>query len=234
MVSTMLPPRQNPARASLVDVAYEAIAEAIFDRRIEPGARLRIDALAGELGMSITPIREALARTAAAGLTKLDVNRGYTVAPLLDPAAFHQLFSARRAIESAAVRGDARSPGAWVGGLAADQVRPLRSQLATMARAGRGRKYADYSRFSRLDHALHLRLIELAGNPFLVTAFQSLNFHLHMSRLYSGAGVIDYEVAHAEHAEIVQALENHDGQAAWTACRNHMQRAERRLRVLLG
>lgn len=225
--------RLPSSRTSLVDVAFDAIIEAIFDRRIEPGARVRIDGLAGELDMSITPVREALARTAVAGLTSLDINRGYTVTPLLDSAAFHQLFTARRAIESAAVRGDERTPAAWAARLGLPELRHLRSLVTKMAKVGQGRRYADYSRFSQLDHELHLQLLRLGGNRFFVTAFESLNFHLHMSRLYAGAGVVDYDDAHAEHVAIVNALEQGDCQSVWRSCQAHMVRAEKRLLPLL-
>jgi DNA-binding GntR family transcriptional regulator len=231
-VSKLLAPRHAP-RASLADVAYDAIAESIFDRRIEPGARLRIDALADELGMSITPIREALARTSAVGLTRLDANRGYTVTPILSAAAFHQLFAARRTIESNAVRGSGRAPAGWAAEVTVEQVRPLRSRIIKMSRMGRSMRYVEYSRFSRLDHELHRHLIGLGGNPFFVTAFESLNFHLHMSRLYADVGVADFEQAQLEHTAIVDALLSNEGPAVWRACQSHMLQAEGRLLPLL-
>lgn len=226
--------RAHGDRASLAAIAYEALTEAIFDRQIKPGERLRIDALAAWLEMSITPVREALARTTAVGLTRQDANRGYTVAPVLDATQFHQLYAARRAIESAAVRGAGETPAAWVDDLGGDALGPLRALLSDMAGAGRGASYSDYSRFSRLDHELHLRLIRLGGNPFLVTAFESLNFHLHMSRLYAGAGVTDYHEAHAEHTAIIDALDRRDGPALWRSCETHMLGAETRLASLIG
>lgn len=221
-------------RSSLAELAYEALVEAISDRKIKPGARLRIDALAAELEMSITPVREALARTAAVGLTRLDANRGYTVAPLLDAAQFHQLYEARRTIEAAAIRGTGQAPAAWVANVTAASVRSLRSLLSDMERSGRGASYSDYSGFSRLDHDLHVRLIQLGGNPFLLTAFESLNFHLHMSRLYTGEGVTDFDEAHAEHTAIIDALEQHDGPRLWRSCDAHMRSSETRLVSLLG
>jgi DNA-binding GntR family transcriptional regulator len=223
-----LRPRQND-RASLTDVAYDAVVEAIFDRQIEPGARLRIDALAAELGVSITPVREALARTTAAGLTRLDVNRGYSVTPVLDADGFHQLFAARRTIESAAVRGEEHAPAAWVSRLAPTELRGLRSLVAKMSKVEHGASYADYSKFSRLDHQLHFHLVRLGGNKFYATAWESLHFHLHMSRLYAGAGVVDYDDAHSEHAAIAAALEARNGPALWRSCEAHISRAEKRL-----
>lgn len=228
------PALHRASRSSLADLAYAAVTQAIFDRTIEPGARLRIEALAAELEMSITPVREALARTTAIGLTRLDANRGYTVTPILDAAAFHQLFAARRTIESGAIRGSGEAPAQWAAGLTPATIKPLRSLVAQMATTGHGASYSDYSSFSRLDHELHVRLIQLAGNPFLLTAFESLNFHLHMSRLYAGAGVADFDDAHAEHTAIVDALDRQDGMALYQSCENHMLGAEARLVSLLG
>jgi DNA-binding GntR family transcriptional regulator len=226
--------RVRADRPSLADLAYDALAEAIFDRKINPGERLRIDALAAELEMSITPVREALARTAAVGLTRLDAHRGYTVTPLLDTDGFHQLYAARRAIESAAVRGTGEEPAAWVADVDQASVKSLRSLLSKMAKMGRGASYSEYSYFSRLDHDLHVRLIQFSGNPFLLTAFASLNFHLHMSRLYAGAGVADYDEAHAEHTAIIDALDRRDGRTLWRSCETHMLGAESRLVSLFG
>jgi hypothetical protein len=96
------PVAPSPARASLVDLAYESLLEAIFDRQIEPGARLGIDVLADQLDMSITPVREALNRLTTQGLVTQAANRGFAVAPTLSTTEFHSLFAARRVIEVAA------------------------------------------------------------------------------------------------------------------------------------
>ena len=66
---------QRPERPSLVTLAYEAVVEAIVDRRLEPGSRISIESLADQLEMSTTPIREALMRTVAERLVIQDNNR---------------------------------------------------------------------------------------------------------------------------------------------------------------
>jgi DNA-binding GntR family transcriptional regulator len=60
-------------------IAAELIREAIIDGRLEPGERLKEEELAGELGLSRTPIREALAVLQAEGLVETAPNRGATV-----------------------------------------------------------------------------------------------------------------------------------------------------------
>ena len=65
---------------SMVDIAHEALLEAILDGDSQPGSRLEIRDIADRLAMSPTPVREALAKLATQGLTVLDANRGYRVA----------------------------------------------------------------------------------------------------------------------------------------------------------
>lgn len=222
-------------RMSLSTIAYEALIEAILEHRVAAGEHLSIDALAREFGMSITPVREALARTAAEGLTHLDDNRGYSVAAPLTVREFHDLFAARRAIETAALQGpEPGQPGLWVAQVREEDVGRFRNLVEGMEALGRGTSYAGYSRFSLLDRSLHQRLVQLAGNRFLASAWECLHFHLHMSRLYSGAGIVDHQEAHVEHLRIVDALERRDGRDVVSASEEHATRAEERLEPLLA
>jgi DNA-binding GntR family transcriptional regulator len=95
---------KRAASPSLVDVAYDAMLEGIFERGLLPGSRITIDALAKQLEMSITPVREALARLAAQRLVVWEENRGFTVAPLLSKQRYHDLYEAREFLELACVR----------------------------------------------------------------------------------------------------------------------------------
>lgn len=220
-------------RSSYADIAFDVITERIFSRALEPGDWIRIDALATELEMSITPVREALARTTALGLATADANRGFRVAPLLTKDEFHQLFAARRALEVAAVRGSDKKVAAWLEAVDAADVHRLRSVVSEMGALGPLDAYEEYSKFSRLDRELHSVLVQMAGNGFLATAWESLHFHLHVSRLYGHLGVIDFQQAHAEHVRIVEALEARDGADLVKVCDQHINRAERQLAALL-
>lgn len=230
---TTLTSAARPGRLSRVDEAFDYIAEKIFAREVEPGSYLRIDALAAELDMSITPVREALNRIAAVGLALADANRGYRVAPLLDSTAFLKLFSARHSIEMAAARGADDRPLAWVTGTTQTDIDALRRQIDEMESAGDVSSYQDYSRFSRSDAELHRRFVTLSGNEFLLTAWESLHFHLHVSRLYSGVGVIDFDDAQKEHRALVDALAERDGELFVFLTDKHIRQAERRLSPLL-
>ena len=83
-----------------MDGAYEGLKELILDQRMAPGEHLNIDALAPRMGISQTPIREALARLEAEGLVVKTPPRGrYLVAPMLDAAAFDHLYEVRLLLE---------------------------------------------------------------------------------------------------------------------------------------
>lgn len=237
-VEIWTPVVEPAARQSLTDIAYRALTEAIFDRNFPPGGRLGIDAAARRLGMSITPVREALARLASEGLISQSANKGFTVAPLLTPAEFHALFTARRVLETESLRPrpDGTGAAARIGDSSMVDDTMI-DRLATLARqmreAGRGPTYGSYSGFSGLDSQFHQALVELGGNRFLSNAWRSLHFHLHVSRLYAGAGIIDFDQATTEHEAIVRAIRRRDGAALTTEAAEHILGAEERLQRLL-
>lgn len=82
MNNTLTPPPGKPARRLLRTTAYDAILDAILDGRLEPGEILRDSDLTQWLGLSRTPIREALNQLAAKGLIEQEVHRYTRVAPL--------------------------------------------------------------------------------------------------------------------------------------------------------
>src|SRR5215467_1340620 len=96
-----LPP--GGARQSLVDIAYEALREAITSGALLPATRLREAALARHFGISTTPVREALRRLDREGLVRLSPNRGAIVAEF-DLRQILDLFEIREVLECRAVR----------------------------------------------------------------------------------------------------------------------------------
>jgi len=75
-----------PSRFALVDEAYAALGEAIVDGRLRPGDRLRDVELAAHMGISRTPVREALQKLERIGLVEVAANRYTRVAALTDRA----------------------------------------------------------------------------------------------------------------------------------------------------
>lgn len=216
-----MPLRSSP---SLVDVAYEAVIEAILDKRLEPGERVTIDQVAKDLQTSITPVREALTRVAADGLLMQVRNRGFVVSPLLTPTTYHQLFTVRRLLEVQAAADANPKPQELVG---------LERLVKRMAALKPSADYAMFRHFNQLDHSFHQTVIKLGRNPYVEDAWGGLHFHLQMCRLYAGRGVIDHDEAVREHSSILEALRSGGGDHAARAVQAHVDGAERRLVHLL-
>ncbi|MCL5264099.1 MAG: GntR family transcriptional regulator [Chloroflexi bacterium] len=82
-----------------VDFVVQVLREAIARGELQPGQRLRLEDLASEIGTSLTPVREAMARLASEGLLTYVPHKGVTVAEL-SPHDVEDIYLARQAIES--------------------------------------------------------------------------------------------------------------------------------------
>jgi len=92
----------DPVFTSKADVAYALVRQRILDGTLEAGSKLAQYDLAADLGVSITPLREAVRRLSGEGWILLDTHRNARVAGL-DLAGARQLLETRRALEPAAV-----------------------------------------------------------------------------------------------------------------------------------
>jgi DNA-binding GntR family transcriptional regulator len=199
-------------RMTLADEVHENIRFRIVDHHLAAGARLNIDALAGELGVSATPVREALARLASEGLTSYEPLVGYRVEPPLDADAFDQLMEARMVLEPpiaelAATRrtdGDIAALGDW------------------RRKQDRGNAGLDRVRIAA-DVEFHQLVARCAHNAFLATALEDLRAHLHIYRLHNP--VDSAEDTNVEHWAIRDAIVVGDGDSAADAMRKHLERS---------
>lgn len=208
----------------MADEAYDAIVEAIVDRRLAPGEHLTMRGLAEQLDMSTTPIREALARLAGQRLVSQVTNRSCTVSPLLTEREYHQLFALRRLLEQHAIA-TAEPDEASV-----TRVIDLARLMPHMEHGGQYREFQD---FNQADRDFHLTLVQMARDPFLERAWHDLHFHLHIGRLYTGSGVIDFSDALREHEAIADAVAAGDMAHAAALAQEHILGAESRLLELV-
>ena len=104
-METPLPVRAGAAvrHRTMAEAALERLREAIIMGELTPGTPLRLEDLAGQLGMSISPIREAVRQLEALGLAEHLPHHGAKVMEL-DVEELRELFSIRLAIETMAVR----------------------------------------------------------------------------------------------------------------------------------
>ena len=167
-------------RQPLVDDVHDVLVDMLMNHTLPPGGRLNIDALARTLGVSPTPVREALARIEAEGLVVKEPRRGYTVAPADQPrrpASPDRLPAAHRA-RGGRGRGRRQRPP--------EDARHLRAFARS---GGAGDNDATANRLDMIyDATFHDTIAELGGNPWLRESLARLRSHLHMYRLYHHAG----------------------------------------------
>lgn len=210
--------RRLSKRPALTDEVYEVLVDMLMNHAFEPGARLNIDSIARTLGVSPTPVREALARMEAEGLVAKDPRRSYTVAPLIGLEDLRALIDFRLLVEPAAAAAAART------------IQPAEAEaLMTFARSGgAGGQGEAANRLDMVyDATFHDKIAALSGNPWLRDALGRLRSHLHMYRLYHHAQ--QAAATTPEHVAIAQAIVSGDPEAAAEAMRVHLTTAMRRI-----
>ncbi len=217
-----MPDEPRIVRAGLADQVYEAIQHQILDMRFRPGERLVIDHLAGDLGVSATPVRDALARLAAERLVVFEPYRGFTVLAEPTRQEIEASFEARRGIEAFAARvGCERATR--------EQVRELVEIADRLSAQGYGGRFRAYVIFVRLNRAFHERIVATSGNPFLLDALRSLYHDLLIARTLHDRGIPDLAEIAEEHARIIRAFERRDPVSAEEAVSDHILRGAERL-----
>lgn len=232
-------------RSVLSDETYAVIRDLVLEHELPPGARVNIDALSARLGVSPTPVREALARLESDGLVVKQPLRGYSTTPLVTPREFGELIQFRVLIEQ------------WTAEQAAATIEPgaaaeLRRELdhAHQATAAGQSDAAMFRELAEHDQRFHRTIAHLAGNELIAQSFERTHFHLHFLRLYLASRSTDpRDPAAAErvrlmleeydrtnevtrtlrdHAAIAEAVIAGDGASAARLMREHIEMSRRR------
>ncbi len=209
--------------ASVVDQVYEAIRERIASGSLARGARVHQEDLAEELGVSRTPVREALRRLAAEGLVEMRTNRGARVADI-DQGGMRGAYDARLVVEPGAAR------------LAAHRrpAQPLARMRAAVAAQRRSTRSVERS--FEANREFHLALVAASQNEYLIQLVE----RLWVARI--GATIYERQVETQErmvldvreHEQILEAIEAGDARRAESLTRRHLADAMKRSLDILG
>lgn len=214
------PPQSDPLlqaieHQNLDEKMYHRLRALILERRILPGERVQVDRLAASLGVSRTPVLNALKRLAQEQVVEWKVRRGvYVKHPTLRELA--SLFEVREVLEGLVAR------------RAATRM-PLRDidEFTSMFKgldfsAGR----SAFQRYLEIDHRFHLRLLEVADCRPLDHAMNAVNLMIFTFQI--GLARPPAETI-PEHLAILRALRNRDPGASEKAMRIHLARSRVRL-----
>jgi DNA-binding GntR family transcriptional regulator len=234
------PPSKILRRTVLSDDTYDSVRSMILKHEIPPGTKVNIDALAIQLGISQTPIREALARLESDGLIAKEALKGYSTTNLLTVKQFKDLFQFRLLIEPWAAEMSAQRIDSV--GIAA-----LKAEMQTAKSALKLKEFEQVQAFIEHDARFHSLITRISGNESVTESFERTHCHLHLFRLFLAAqshliddkptdksvealfkryfpgeqGVATIE----EHTAIADAISTGNGKRAKSAMTTHIQSA---------
>lgn len=198
---------------SRVEYVYQALREAIQSGNLRPGMRLREEELAETLGVSRTPVREALGRLISRGLVELASGRGLVIAQLTSTKII-ELYDLRAVLEGAAARFAAEHASAT-------EV----SILRTLARQCGEAKTPMLAASWNLQ--FHRAMYEIARNRYLLPAITDLQDSVSLLAGTTLATSGRNAEVFREHEAIIDAVEARDLDAAEAAARTHVLNGKR-------
>ena len=196
-------------RPQLAEDVARHVRKRIFDGTYAAGQYIRLDQLAAELGVSVTPVREALFVVSAEGLLSQQPRRGFVVVPvtcrdLTDVANVQAHIGGELAARAAANITD-------------DQVRELEKIQTELEEAYAG---DDDQRAIRLNHEFHKAINVAADSPKLAQLMSQITRYAPESVFPTIEGWPDQSTEH--HRKLLAALEKRDENLARTAMSEHL------------
>ncbi|UGY92652.1 GntR family transcriptional regulator [Streptomyces gobiensis] len=220
MTSPAAPAKQPPA----AERVYGYVKQALLERHFEGGALLTEGELAEAVGVSRTPVREALLRLEVEGLIKLYPKKGALVLPV-STREIADVVETRLLVEEHAARHAAAAPAAPAAAALIEQLTELLEQQRAQAEAG---ELADVA---VTDRCFHAAIVKSTGNEILSRLYDQLRdrqlrmgvavMHAHPERIAKNI---------AEHTEILEAIRAGDREAAADAVHRHVSSVHELLR----
>ncbi len=190
---------------SLVDRLVVIIRDAILAGDYAPGAHIGIKKIADAHGVSMIPVREALARLLASRLVHAEPNRGYFVSDKPTPEEFAQFVQFRELFEVSAVElGFDNRTDADI-----DALRRLNRRMREIADSGTRDAKVEWG---RLNGEFHLILVGLARNAFITEQYRNLSFdhmHFQLARAFD-IEFTSLQLLVEQHDAMIEALEAGD------------------------
>lgn len=206
-----------PLRAEkLSEQVYRLMRDRIVDGRLPPGTRLSLESLLTELGVSKTPLREALARLEREHLVTTKPRSGtYVALPDLDDLA--EVCELRRGIE-------------WQATQLATNAIPTEELLALREEVERAAALAatgDYALYFSSDTRLHQTIFNYCGNRRLYQAHEAIDSYVRWLRVLGTTGAHRAAGSSRRHLELIDALLRRDADAASTIMAIHIAEVQR-------
>lgn len=205
-------------RESLADRAYREIRQAILDGQLDPGARLSVPGLATQLGVSRSPIREAVLRLEREGLAASNNNRGAVVATP-NGQDLQDLYDVREVLEGLVARQAA--------------LRATEDDRTALQRMWEEHREAvevgDLKRHMSTDLQFHKRLRQACRNPRAIVILDQLSNQIRLALFATASKPGNPELALREHRDVLDAVVAQDPDEAEHLARAHVSRIKKSL-----
>jgi DNA-binding GntR family transcriptional regulator len=201
------------------DAVYQEVRRLIIEGQLEPGSTLNQEVLAADLGLSVTPLREALRGLEAEGLLQASAHRTITITPLTATEA-EELYAVRLRLDP------------WAAGLAArhatdDAITHVARLAAASVEAADGDALGSNREF-------HRAVYSAAGNRVLTKTLDQLWTQTDRYRFILLRDRHDAREAALEHLQITEALQERDRARVAKLTKEHVERALLLIRQVAG
>lgn len=198
----------------LTEQTYRLLKDKILKYELQPGAKVSVSEIAAALGVSRTPVMDALKRLASDGLVEIMARRGTFVADLTAQDVA-EIFEMRLMIECYAAAQIFRS------GRVALFLAQAQAPMHAMEQTITGDEFSDYDTFTANDQVFHSTLVALTENSRILRTYTQLHTHTQGARIYhlNGGSALRTQ---AEHQAIIAAFQGHDAQQACQALEAHI------------
>ena len=218
---TSVVPAKESVRANLADQAYTSLKALIHDFELLPGERFSESELGARLGVSRTPVREALFRLRSQGFLEVESKTGWFIQPI-DFNRIDQLYDLRVLLELASVqrlcsRVD-ESPE--IETLKAAWLVPAAERLTGMSEVG------------ALDEAFHATLVRGAGNAEIARVHWDVTERIRIVRRLDFSREDRIDATYTEHGKILRAVLQRKSDQAQLLLKSHIEQSKSEVRKI--
>ncbi len=207
---------------ALTDWAFESIKDSILNLTLPPGVQLQVEQLATQMGISRTPVREALLRLERDGFVQVLPRVGFFVTGI-DPKDLEELYELRELLESRAVR-DA------VPRLSDEELAHL-NQLVEYSKVAIEEQ--DTEKFLETEIAFHTFLTDHSQNRRLIAIIESFRDLTYRWRKLAITSFQDVRVSYDEHCQINAAVQQKNASLASQLMGEHIRAAQLRISQII-
>jgi DNA-binding GntR family transcriptional regulator len=214
---------ETPVFHSRAEMVYEQLKRDVADFKLVPGDRFTENELSERLGVSRTPVRQALFRLQQEGYVEVLFRNGWRVLPF-DFERFEQLYDLRMVLETTAVQR-----------LCTDETkidRALLEQIAAIWLVPAAERSTDIRQVAQWDEDFHCSLVAAAGNAEMTRVHRDVTERIRIIRRLDFTKQARIDATYEEHAKILRAIQRKRSDPAVMLLRAHIQTSQAEVRKI--